>query len=55
MKKHVVFVAGLAGFLVLNALVIRYCWATKDSVRPPEIRRTTKPATATAFEGRYFR
>jgi hypothetical protein len=50
MKKHALFVAGLLGFLLVNSLVIRYCWAHRETGRPPaQHRKVIKPGTATAF------
>lgn len=50
MKKHVLFVAGLLGFLLVNTLVIRHCWVTRDTARPTEHqRKPIKPGTATAL------
>ena len=50
MKKHALFVAGLLGILLVNSLVIRYCWAHRDTGRPPaNHRKLMKPGTATVL------
>ncbi len=50
MKKHALFVAGLLGFLLVNAVVIRHCWVTRESGRPPaQHRKPPKPGTATVL------
>lgn len=50
MRKHAVFVAGLVGLLLVNTLVIRHCWANRDTARPPvHHRKPIKPGTATVL------
>ena len=50
MRKHVLFVTGLLGFLLVNAVVIRHCWTGRDTARPTDQhRRPLKPGTATAL------
>ncbi len=50
MRKHALFVAGLLGMLLVNGIVIRYCWETRDTARPPvHHRKPLKPGTATAL------